>query len=313
MSLNLTNINYSGKAVNELLTQSFSETLFHKNFGARILPGFKCKYNYFQVIGGGTLETYSSCPTTFGDITLNQRSGSMCEIQYLKEMDKNALACTAREIFTAVGFNAESVTDDTLFTEAVLEVILSEVSTQWDNVILNGDVAGGSPPLDVCDGLLFKWNADPDVIDVTIVPANITPSAVIGELNKVYNAVPSSLKFNSNPLRTVKFGVSINIADAYAQYLTQQGNGFNFFDPTKPGVMKYLGYEIVPLAFLPNDTAFATYPYNIALFVDGEEDFSEIRTWDLSESRPCDKIQMRVKYRSAVDYGFGTEIVLGQP
>lgn len=309
MSLLKTNIDYSGKEVDQILIESFKDTLFYNTFGARILRGFKCKYTYYDLSTEATLQAYEVCPAVFEDLTLNQRTGEMCEFQMPLEMDKNSLVCTLREKYLAEGFNDESPLDDTAFVAAMTEMVLGRIAEQYDDIILNGDTVYGTDYLDLCDGLLAKFEADADVIDVGNTA--VTASNVLTELNKIYAAVPAELKSRARQAgRKLKFGVAQNIFDAYLQALTQTGNGFNFYSPDGMlASVAYLGYEIVPLALLPDDTAFATYPDNIALYRDGDGDFASLTIRDLSNSQICDKIQMRVKFRSGVDYGYGKYIV----
>lgn len=309
MSLLKTNIEYAGKDVNLIVRESFKDTLFIKNFGARVIESLKSKYVFYDLSTTASLAAYEKCPSTFGDATLDQRGGDLCSFQFLLEMDKDSLIGTTREYTQRMGFENDNPLDDATFQEALLEIVMGKIAEQHDDLVLNGDTVYGSDYLDICDGLIAKWLLDDSVIDVS--NTTVTTSNVLAELNKIYAAVPKQLKSQSRQGgRKGKFAVSQNIFDAYLQVMAQTQSGFNFFSPDKMPVASYLGYEVICLGNLPDDTAFFTYGDNLALFYDDAADFSKLQLWDLEKTGPCDKLQMRVKFRAAVDYGIGSEIVL---
>lgn len=306
---------YAGKEVDAILKESFNETYFKDTFGAKLLTGYKSKFTYFDLSTSAQLEAYEVCPSTFGNSTLNQRTGEMCEFQWLTEMDKNALVGTLREKELEMGFNNESPTQDTLFLTTLTDLAIETIASQWDNIILNGDIDLVAPDpayLGLCDGLLKKWSEDLTV--ETVDSGTLNSGTILAELNKIYTAAPSEIKSRTKPAgKLAKLALSRDMMDLYEEALTQTNSGYNFFSPDQAGVNFYRGFEVVVLDHLPTANAFMTFPDNIALYTDGDGDFAEMRTWDLSDSKPCDIIQMRVKFRSAVDYGYGKYIVWYRP
>lgn len=305
MALLPTNINYSGVDVNLLIQEAFAETLLYKKFNARTVESVKSAYFFFDVTTGITLQAPECCVSTFDDVTLHQRSGTICEFQGALSICYRDLIGTAREMKMRQGMNNENPLQDTDLITAITESTLADVANQWDNIALNGDTTGGVGILGLCDGLLTKFKADATVIDVTAVPANLTIAGVIGELNKVVNAIPAALQYN--PKYTVKIAVSLKIARLYQQALASAQN--IFIDITKSQALQYMGYELVPLAYMPDNQMFATYSDNIIMVYDSESDIANLSIYDKGAYSSCKEVEMVLNFRGAVDYGWGNQVV----
>jgi len=306
MSLLTTNIDYCGKEVTEILQAVFGKTLFKSSYGARMIQAMKSKYFYFDISNSFEFAPYECCPLVLpGNVTLNQRSRDLCEFMMTGVVCHKDLIGTAREWNYRQGMDAESIFDDSTFISAMTENIIKTAGFQLDQIILNGDVAGGTGTyLDLCDGYLTKWKADATVIDVTAVPANITPTAIVGELNKLISVIPSTLLYN--PEKPLKFGVSVDIAIAYQQFLASNA----FMNPNAVDLrLSYMNIEMVPLQGLPTATMFLTYADNLILVTDDMGDFDKLIFRDQSLSRICDEVQMKLQGRIAVDYGYGSDII----
>lgn len=310
MSLLKTNIDFPGKDVNLFIQKVFADTYFHTKFGATILSAIKGKMVYHDIDDSMTLEAYAVCPTTAGgDVTLNQRNRALCSYMMTGEFDHTALIDTFVQSQYANGFRNEKFNDTEIFA-MILERAIRRAQDQWDDIILNGDAGYLPGHLGLCDGFRTLWAGDADVVDITSVPGNLDPTNIAAELNKLIDAIPNELMYSSDPDKIVKLGVSIAIAKAYGQYLTQQGNGFNFYDPTKAGLLQFNGYEIVPLNYIPATEMFATPANNLHLYYDDESDFSSFNVTDLSLTDAfCDKVRMKLKARGGVDYKYGEYVV----
>ena len=306
MSLLTTNIDYCGKEVTEILQQVFGETLFKSKFGARMIQAMKSKYFYFDISNSFEFAPYECCPAVLpGNVTLNQRSRDLCEFMMTGVVCHKDLIGTAREWNYRQGMDAESIFDDSVFVGAMTENIIKTAGFQLDQIILNGNVAGGTGTyLDLCDGYITKWKADATVIDILAVPANLTIAGIVGELNKLISAIPKTLLYN--PSKPLKFGVSTQIAIVYQQFLAANA----FMNPNNVNIaLNYMGIEMVPLQGLPASYMFLTYADNLILVTDDMGDFDKLIFRDQSLSRICDEVQMKLQGRIAVDYGYGSDIV----
>lgn len=108
------------------------------------------------------------------------------------------------------------------------------------------------------DGFLVQMINDTNVYSA---PGTVALTSVnIGTaLQTLYQAVATNNKAllaNANKYSRMKFGVSINTDLIYEEYLTTQPYKNN--NTTDAGIRKFKGYEIVPLAGLPDDTIIFT-------------------------------------------------------
>lgn len=310
MALITTNIDYPGKDINLILKQVIEDSMFYKKFGGRIIPAVKSKYTYFDISNNFTLQAFDECPTTgFGDVTLNQRFGQLCDLQLLAKVGHKDLLNTIRELNYRNGIYEEKITDDRDVWNAIMTMMMEEFPAMIDNLMLNGDttLVGPTPAyLNLCDGLLTKFNADGTVVDVTAVPANLVgTSAILGELQKLINGLDQELRYNSK--FTVKFAVSYKIASAYQAYLNTNQANQGYITSEAP--LSYAGIELVPLKNLPDNEMFLTFTDNLIFPWDREDDLASINIKDKSLYSLCQEVEMAMAVRYAVDYGYGKYVV----
>ncbi len=310
MALITTNNTWAGKDVNLFISEAFTNALFYKNFKPKLIEAVNCKYIYFALENSFNLQAYECCPDTgFDDVTLDQRTGELCNFMVIAKMCHQDLACTAREMNYKKGMRRQKITDDAVLIDTIVSVAFDQISVQLDDLIINGDTAYTGPGyLSICDGLLAKFALDPSVI--TVVGTTVDATNVIAELNKLYAAIPDAIKFGSKAGQ-LKIAVSANIASAYMQALATTGSFFAF-NPTLSAPMTYLGIPIVTVTSLPADTMFATFSDNILLVTDDMVDWASMRIIDESLYGTCDQISMKLQARIAIDYGYGKYITLYQ-
>lgn len=306
MSLLTVNVDYCGKPINEIIQKAFAQTKFYTTYGARRIQAMKSKYFLWDISNSFEFATYECCPTVLpGNVTLNQRDRDLCEFMMTGVICHKDLIGTAREWQYRQGMDTESIFDDSLFISAMTENILNTASFQLDDIILNGNTAGATGTyLDLCDGLLTKFNADATVVDVTAVPGNLTIAGIVGELNKLIAAVDPTLLYNSRfPLQ---FAVSTQIAIVYQQFLAANA----FMNPNSVNIaLNYMGIPIIPIERMPATEMFLTYANNIVLVTDDQSDFSRLIMKDMSLVDICDEVRIKLQGRSGVDYSFGEYVV----
>lgn len=105
------------------------------------------------------------------------------------------------------------------------------------------------------DGLITKALSDPDTILVP-TPVPLTGGAsgnIVAKFEQAYQLVPEALlyKYGAGGL---KYMISYKDQQKYESYLTE--STFKNNDTTEKGINKYKGYDVVPLAGLPENTFF---------------------------------------------------------
>ncbi len=110
------------------------------------------------------------------------------------------------------------------------------------------------------DGFIKRFLNDSSVYPIA-GPVTLTASNIVSAaLFPLYQSVATNNKalLSQDPQRTkMKYLVSYNTAVLYEQYLTTQP--FKGNDPTERGLNKYLNFEVVPLAGMPDNTVVFTW------------------------------------------------------
>lgn len=158
------------------------------------------------------------------------------------------------------------------------------------------------------DGFITKFVADANVIDVTGTAASITSANVIAELTKIYNLQPEQLRraadwtwyVHPNFIWAYQLALAAAATGAGAHYLTDRP-------------MNFLGHELVPVNYMPVDTAVVARRSNLFFGTDLLSDINQVRTVDMRETTADDKVRYRSRFMIDVEYGFGQEVVLYQP
>lgn len=320
MALNLNNIDYSGAPLAmEIIRESFSTSLIHTTFGARIINGIKGKGVWHSAgidlsIGAGT-----TCPDFASNAELTQNTVDVCDYSASGKIDHDALVNTYRERFLNQGVLNESTENDQDLFNAIVEMLIKEVSQEQGIKFLNADASYAS---DCADGLLLQFEDSSlpesvpggNLINPTASGDAIDPATVQTELSKVLNTMPGKYKYGNIQSRP-KFAVSYEIMDAYQQSLTYQapqaaagGQGAN------PNVMSYRGSEMVAIDGLAAEQMFLTPPDNIALVFDSNEDLTNLVIRNaLNDSSLCKQLAYRIDWRAGALFGQGDAVVYYRP
>ena len=95
------------------------------------------------------------------------------------------------------GSNGEEVMP-TSYAEFVVNYVAEKVASDLELTMFKGDTATASYPYTVCDGLVKQLLADAAVIDVSATSSTISSTNVVGELNRVLEAVPAQVRQQPN-------------------------------------------------------------------------------------------------------------------
>lgn len=144
------------------------------------------------------------------------------------------------------------------------EIMLWQGSVQYQNNpnVPQFDSPGVSNPyfqIQFVDGYLKRMVSDSSIYSVAS-PVTLTASNIVSvAFFPLYQLVVQNNKglISQDPQRTrMKLLVSYNTAALYEQYLTTQP--FKGNDPTERGLYKWLNWEVVPLAGIPDNTVVFT-------------------------------------------------------
>ena len=188
-------------------------------------------------------------------------------------------------------------------------------STQY----VGSNPASANYQLQFFDGILCKiiGNGGSQAGDATVYqtasPVTLTTATIGAAMLDLYQAVATHNKaLLTNPMKyeRLKFLVSVNTDLIYEDFLTTQT--FKNNDTTEKGIRKYKGFEIVPLAGLPDNTimfteALSATDGNLWLGLNSilDENFQLARKLPASEL-----FFVKMLMKMDVNYGFSNKIFL---
>lgn len=182
------------------------------------------------------------------------------------------------------------------------------------NYANNVNVPASDPryQLQFFNGFMQRFVND-SAIYKTAAPVALTAANIGAALLDLYTGAAANNKAlltNAKKYQRMKFMVSINTALIYEDFLTTQP--FKNNDTTEKGIMKYKGFEVVPLAGMPDNTivfteALAAVDGNLWLGMNSilDENF-QLARWLPDSELFFFKMLMKMD----VNYGFSNKIFL---
>lgn len=289
--------NYAGKEAGVIVGQAFKEAdTIAKGFITTFENiNYKLNLRKIELTGGKREYTCGFVPA--GAITLSEKvlepkkfkdDFSVCKEDFRAQWSEETMGASAHN---------DNAPKDIM--DAILVEKLAQTAQELDDNIWNGDGSNA----DEFDGFLKLWAADSDVIDVDL-PAAVTEANVEASLKLALAAVPVALRRKS-----LKVGVSSNVAMAYNFYLISKGisNGLGGDANT---MMKFGKYTIEEINGLPDDTIVVAEPKNLIFGTGLLADHNEVVLKDEDEiGLLTGLVRGTMVYNAGVQYYNGEEIV----
>ena len=181
-----------------------------------------------------------------------------------------------------------------------------EIGEELAVIRWQGNAGSTSSYVGLCDGHLKRLEADATVIDINAT-ASITSTNVIGEMTKVYQALPAYVRSKKSALR---FHVSGDIYAAY-ELAAAAGNTLTFVTNTLGDL--FLGVKLVLQEGLPNRTMILTLKDNLIYAFDGIDDQKALKAINLEDTVAEPVLRTRVELKAGFYHVNGAEIVLYNP
>jgi hypothetical protein len=162
--------------------------------------------------------------------------------------------------------------------------------------------ATGAGYLAFCDGLQVQLAADNAVIDITATSSVITPANVIGEMQKVYNAIPAEIAGDDDLI----WLVSNDMYHNFVQAVAAQSN--ELYLNRVPG-SNYIDVEIVRAKGLSSKKMILTKRSNLIFLTDLVSPASELITINLKGTTGDRKIRTISDFTFGVNYVNPSEII----
>lgn len=290
------NSNYAGKEAGAIVGQAFREAdTIAKGFVTTFENvNYKLNLRKIELTNGRREYTCGHLPG--GAVTLSEKilepkkfadDFSVCKEDFRAQWSEESMGASAHND------NAPKDIMDAILMEKVAQTAETTGFQIW-----NGD----SENADEFDGFLKLFAADSEVIDVDLNA--ITEANVEAEIKKALNAVPVAIR-----RKTLKVGVSPDVAQAYSFYLINKGivNGLGGDANTFPRFGKY---EIEELQDLPDNTIVIAEPKNLIFGTGLLADHNEVVLRDEDEiGLLTGLVRGKMVYNAGVQYYNGAEIV----
>lgn len=288
--------NYAGKEAGAIIGQAFKEAdTIQKGF-ITTFENINYKLNLRKIELTGGKRAYSCGHVPAGAITLSEKVLEPIKFKDDFEVCKEDFRAQWSEESMGASAHNDNAPKDIM--DAILVEKLAQTAEELDFNIWNGDATNR----DEFDGFLKLFAADADVIDVDL-PAATTEANVEAQLKLALAAVPISLR-----RKTLKVGVSPDVAQAYSFYLISKGisNGLGGDANT---TMKFGKYDLVEINGLPASTIVIAEPKNLIFGTGLLADHNDVRLVDQDETLLNGKVIGTMVYNAGVQYYNGEEIV----
>ena len=267
-----------------------------------LIPNVKSKIKLAYSDLGNILQADDCSFSATGEGSLNQKTMEVCDLKVNLEYCATTFEANYLSMQLRAGSNNEEVMPAS-YAEFVVDYVAEKVASDLEITMFKGDTGTSSYPLNLCDGLVKQLLADSDVIDVTATASTITSANVVGELNRILNAVPAEVRNQPN----FKIFVSQEIAFTYKQaQAATQGGLFLVGDKE----LNYLGYRLIPTSGLTAKQMIAFNSDKVFFLTDLTSDWDEILIIPQRNISGARTERFATSLKFGVNYLYGAEIVL---
>ena len=267
-----------------------------------LVPNVKSKIKLAYSDLGNILQADDCSFSATGEGTLNQKTMEVCDLKINLEYCATTFEANYLSLQLRAGSNSEEVMPAS-YAEFVVDYVAEKVASDLEITMFKGDTGTASYPLNLCDGLIKQLQNDGTVIDVTATASSITSANVVGELNRVLEAVPSEVRNQPN----FKIFVSQEIAFSYKQaQASTQGGLFLVGDKE----LNYLGYRLIPTSGLTAKQMVAFNADKVFFLTDLTSDWDEVLLIPQRNISGARTERFVTSLKFGVNYLYGAEIVL---
>ena len=268
-----------------------------------LIPNVKSKVKLAAFDLGNILQDADCTFTSSGEGTLGQKAFTVCPIKINLEYCKRTFETNYLSTQLRAGSNNSEVVPPSM-EEYLLDITARKVSSDLETIVWQGNTTGATYPINVCDGLIFKFSADTNVIKPS--GFTLTLSNIISATTLVYNAIPNTV-FDKPDL---KIFMGIAAAKLYRQAIAAASSEAYYVGAK---TLDFLGIEIIEAPGMPANTIVAGALSNMFLLTDLESDFEDVRILSMVETIGQPTIRLVGEFKFGVDYYFGAEIVYFRP
>jgi hypothetical protein len=290
-----TGVDASGFYAKALLTGKSKEEF-------KLIPNVKSKIKLAQLNIGNILQDADCSFSSTGEGTLDQKAFEVCPIKINLEYCQRTFEVNYLSELLRPGSNNAEVMPASV--EAfLLEQAALKVSADTEKLVWQGNTATASYPLSLCDGLEKQLLADGTVIDVAGT-ASLTVANIIGELTKVYNAIPQEIIGDED----YRIFLSPSALRAYRQALAAASSEAYYMQ--NYAEIHFLNVRLSEAPGITANRMVASRKSNLLLLTDLMSDFEDVQVLPQKNVTGVPVVRMIGEFKFGVGYIYGSEVVL---
>lgn len=325
MALDIQDVSYAGKFASSFwLPATFGMDTIEKGV-VHVADGIKKKLTIGRINTLNPLQERTATPTAGGTFTIDGRDLNPQDIMVYFEFNPRDFEqhWLAEELSPTLLARELPVTAENY----MMQIALSRSMEQLENGIWQGSTtytaAVGSPgngQIKFFDGFIKKFLADATVQKVAN-PFPLTAAPTAGSLYNIVDAMDALLNLattnkkallsGSKRYENMKFLVPYSAEQIYQTFLTTTQT-FKGVNTTERGINRYKGYEVVPVAGMPDNTIVFTratddFDSNLWVGMNSTED-NDLMLAKLQPNSELFFMKGLMKYD--VEYGWSDEVFL---
>lgn len=268
----------------------------------KLIPNIKSKAKLGELNIGSILHTADCSFSGSGEGTLAQKTVEVQPIKINLEYCKRTFETDYLSNILRPGSNTDEVMPASVESFLLGQVAL-KISADTEQIVWKGDTGTASYPLSLVDGLEKLFLADAAVIDVSATASAITAANIVGELTRVYNAIPDQLLLNPD----LRIFLPSALYRNYRQALAASSVEINFMQNYSE--LHFLDVKISHAPGMSSKKMVAAVKTNLLLLTDLVSDFENIQILPQGNVTGVPVVRMVGEFKFGINYIYGSEVV----
>jgi hypothetical protein len=268
----------------------------------RLIPDVKSKVKLGQLNIGNILQAADCSFSGTGEGVLAQKTFEVEPIKINLEYCQRTFETDYLSQLLRPGSNSDQVMPASV-ESFLLGEVAKKVSADTEQLVWKGNTATASYPLSLVDGLEKQLLADAAVIDVSATASAITVGNVIGEIERVYAAIPAKLL----DMEDFRIYVPSSIMRLYRQALANASNEAYYMQNYTE--LHFLNVRLIEAKGLSDKKMVAAQTNNLLLLTDLMSDFEDVQILPQKSVTGVPVVRMIGEFKFGIGYIYGSEIV----
>jgi hypothetical protein len=268
----------------------------------RLIPDVKSKVKLGQLNIGNILQAADCSFSGTGEGVLAQKTFEVEPIKINLEYCQRTFETDYLSQLLRPGSNSDQVMPASV-ESFLLGEVAKKVSADTEQLVWKGNTATASYPLSLVDGLEKQLLADAAVIDVSATASAITVGNVIGEIERVYAAIPAKLL----DMEDFRIYVPSSIMRLYRQALAAASSEAYYMQNYTE--LHFLNVRLIEAKGLSDKKMVAAQTNNLLLLTDLMSDFEDVQILPQKSVTGVPVVRMIGEFKFGIGYIYGSEIV----